>query len=486
MRRGLALKTLARLWVLGAFAIGVLATALWFQSSRAWQGHLQRSQMAGVLLYQSLQGRSAAPAGLDVVALPQMPAEGAAQWIRQLPAAGGAGFITELSIKDRAIGPGTGFAPGTALRLVIVSDSLRYAVSDLESAAGQSGAQKLGAVTRLLASHCSTPLIYARLGEQNWQRIDGNALWGCTAAPWDLRLPAALLAVLGLAILLSQSAETTASFGAFARLLRQRRTLGGPDSYRTGGPADLQLIVAAVNDHLAAARDQIAKRATVLSGVSHDLGTPATRLRLRAALIKDDALRQRLEADIDGMTGMIESVLTYTRSELSLEEPRQISLSALVEALVADYQDLNKPVSYTACAPDVAQGAQSLFSARVGQGSVPDARRVLVLARPILLQRALTNLVDNALKYGRRAEVSLQATSDRAVITVEDEGSQLTVEEIEAVLAPFQRGANARTIDGFGLGLTIVATVAEQHGGTLRFEKGRRGLRARLEICRNE
>jgi signal transduction histidine kinase len=108
-----------------------------------------------------------------------------------------------------------------------------------------------------------------------------------------------------------------------------------------------------------------------------------------------------------------------------------------------------------------------------------------VTARPILLQRALTNLVDNALKYGRRAVVRLEASAERAVITVEDEGSELTVAEIQEVLAPFQRGANSSAIDGFGLGLTIVATVAEQHGGTLRFDQGSQGLRASLDIQRH-
>lgn len=484
MKRRFPLRTLARIWILSGFVAGALATGLWLQSNRAWQAHLNNSEVAGILLYHSLQTGAAPPAGVALSIQSQAPQEGMAQWVRQQADTAPTRVLTEVSIRGGS--DLLSLDRSEVLRLVIASDTQRYAVADLETEAGQNAAQKLGAVTRLLASYCSEPLVYARLGGGSWRRIDGRGLWGCDAAPRDLRLPAVLLAALALAILLSHSAEVTASFGAFARLLQQRRAVGGPDSYSTGGPADLQQIVAAVNDHLAAARDQIAKRATVLSGVSHDLGTPATRLRLRAALIPDADLRQRLEADIDGMTGMIESVLTYTRSELSLEEPRQISLSALVEALVADYQDLDRPVSYSACAPEVAQGAGSVFSARTGQGGLPDARRVLVMARPILLQRALTNLVDNALKYGRRAEVSLEADSEYAVITVEDEGSQLTVEEIEEVLAPFQRGANAQSIDGFGLGLTIVATVAEQHGGSLRFEKGRKGLRARLEICRNE
>lgn len=488
------LKTQARLWICGGFAIGLGAAFLWLQSSRAWEQHLARSQMAGVLLYQGLQGNAPAPAGLQIQAL-SLQSDVANDHPRgQRPEVPGGGFVTEISIlgeTGRALGLGSGFGPGmgastgTVLRLMIVSDRLRYGVADLQTAPRQTAAQQLGAVTRLLARHCSDPLVFAQYGDRGWRQVEGASYWGCQAAPTDLRLLAVILAAVGLAIVLSQSGETSARFGAFARLLRQPRVLGGPDSYSAPGPAELQEIVAAVNDHLAGARAQIEKRATVLSAVSHDLGTPATRLRLRAALIQDQTLRRKLEADIDSMTGMIESVLTYTRSELSLEVPRQISLTALVEALVADYQDLDKPVSYVRMQPEVVQGAQSLFSARAGQGALPDARRVLVTARPILLQRALTNLVDNALKYGRRAVVRLEASAERAVITVEDEGSELTVAEIQEVLAPFQRGANSSAIDGFGLGLTIVATVAEQHGGTLQFDQGSQGLRASLDIQRH-
>ncbi|OIQ44961.1 MAG: two-component sensor histidine kinase [Roseobacter sp. MedPE-SW] len=481
MSRGWALRTQARLWILAGFALGLGAAVLWLHSTRAWEQHLARSQMVGVLLYQSLQSDAPLPQGLKVLAVPALSRESGDRARQNRPEVQSGGMVTEISIQS---GSDQGPSLGTVLRLMIVSDLLRYAIADLETTPRPTAAQQLGAVTALLARHCSDPAVFAQYGDKGWIQIEGAQYWGCQAAPPDLRLLAAILAAVGLAIVLSHSAETTASFGAFARLLRQPRLLGEADSYSAPGPAELQEIVSAVNEHLAGARAQIEKRATVLSGVSHDLGTPATRLRLRAALIQDQTLRHKLEADIDSMTGMIESVLTYTRSELSLEVPRQISLTALVEALVADYQDLDRPVSYLRMEPEVVQGGQSLFSARAGQGALPDARRVLVTARPILLQRALTNLVDNALKYGRRAEVQLAADADRAVITVEDEGSELTVAEIEEVLAPFQRGANSRSIDGFGLGLTIVATVAEQHGGTLRFEQGRQGLRAQLEILR--
>ncbi|MFT6647664.1 sensor histidine kinase [Pseudophaeobacter arcticus] len=494
MSGGWDLKTQARLWIFAGFAVGLGAALVWLHSARAWDQHLARSQMAGVLLYQALQGEAPVPAGLQLQALSSQPDAKASLLRGQRPEVPGGGIVTEISILggtgqelrlEPGFGPGLGAGVGTVLRLMIVSDRLRYGVADLHSGQRQTAAQQLGAVTRQLARHCSDPLVFAQYGDRGWRQVEGASYWGCQAAPPDLRLLAVILAAVGLAIVLSQSAETSARFGAFARLLRQPRLLGGPESYSAPGPAELQEIVSAVNDHLAGARLQIEKRATVLSAVSHDLGTPATRLRLRAALIQDQTLRHKLEADIDSMTGMIESVLTYTRSELSLEVPRQISLTALVEALVADYQDLDRPVSYVRMEPAVVQGAQSLFSARSGQGALPDARRVLVTARPILLQRALTNLVDNALKYGRRAVVRLDANAERAVITVEDEGSELTVAEIQEVLAPFQRGANSSAIDGFGLGLTIVATVAEQHGGTLRFDQGSLGLRASLDIQRH-
>ena len=273
-------------------------------------------------------------------------------------------------------------------------------------------------------------------------------------------------------------------YDRFARALRGRRRLGGPESYTLDGPAELREIVSAVNSYLEDERDQLSKRAIVLSGVSHDLGTPATRLRLRAALIPDQDLRQKFEADIDRMTGMIESVLTYTRSELNVEEPRQISLTSLVEALVFDYQDVGKPVDLRPPEARTVEGGGSVFSTARRQSNLLELHKILVVARPLSLQRAVSNLIDNALKYGRRATLELSANAETALIVVEDEGSDMSVDDIAAVISPFTRGPNTARVSGLGLGLTIVATVAEQHGGRLWFETGSHGLRACLEIRR--
>lgn len=478
----LRIRTLGFLWSASAFFAGVAAAWMWLASSQAWNAHLTRAYLAGFALYSSLTEGSSTPEGLQIFALPPEKAALAetGAFARLRPEFKPA-YVTNASILAESVDVTT----GRVLRLGIVSPDLRYQVSALPQGENRSPPQKLGALAQLLATYCSDPVLYARLGDEPWKRVEGAAIWGCAAAPADHRLPAVLLAVFALMVIFTQVAETSSSFDRFSQALRIRRRLGGPESYTSEGPEELRDIVSAVNSYLESEREQLSKRAVVLSGVSHDLGTPATRLRLRSALIQDVELREKLEADIDAMTKMIESVLTYTRSELNIEEPRQLSLTALIESLVEDYQDTGKPVTFQRLAPTVVTGGSSVFMSRSGHSQVPDERRILVVARPISLQRALSNLIDNALKYGRRATVELEAGADSAIITVEDEGSELSVAQIEEVLSPFRRGPNTQSVDGFGLGLTIVATVAEQHGGSLSFETGAHGLRARLKIQRS-
>jgi signal transduction histidine kinase len=248
----------------------------------------------------------------------------------------------------------------------------------------------------------------------------------------------------------------------------------------------LRDIVETVNSYLADERDRLQKRAMVLSGVSHDLGTPATRLRLRTALIEDDGLREKLESDIDQMTDMIESVLTYTRAEMSAEETVRLSLTALVQSIVADYEDVGEPVQFVDAPAGSIEIGRSVFSGGAARKQVlrDDARRILVTARAISLRRAISNLIDNAVKYGRNAEVSVQADSRIASIVVTDSGQFMTEDELDTLVQPFLRGSNAEHVKGAGLGLTVVATIARQHGGTLRFERGAQGVRAIMTIGR--
>jgi len=167
------------------------------------------------------------------------------------------------------------------------------------------------------------------------------------------------------------------------------------------------------------------------------------------------------------MTGIIESVLTYTNAEMNAEAPRRLSLTSLVDAIVADYQDVGQSVTLEQSKDMILQGGRSIFMSHRGQSVVSSERDIVVFARPISLQRAITNLIENALKYGRRAHVQVQATADIATIIVEDEGTDNSAHDVEGLMAPFKRGENTATIDGHGLGLTIVATIAKLHGGVI-------------------
>lgn len=467
---------------LAAFLSGLTSAGLWMQSDAAWERHLSRSYYTGKALFVTLTAGGNAPSGVAIETLSPpdqlLAAEAAFTRIGDVPRPA---LVTNVTIQQ----PATAGQPGHALTLAVVAAELRYPLAKISFTDNTGAAETLGALTRIMASHCSDPVIFVSVDDQPWQRIDGTAIWGCAVAPADHRLIAALLAIVSLGILVTMFLDMTAHFDRFAALLRRRRRLGGPDSYETPGPQELRNIVAAVNSYLQAGREQLEKRAMVLSGVSHDLGTPATRLRLRAALIDDADLRQRLERDIDQMTGIIDSVLTYTRTELDSEEPRQISLTSLVEALVADYSDTGQPVSFRRTGGQKVPGGRSVFMRRRGEGALPDERRVVVTARPVALQRALSNLIDNALKYGRRATVELEADADTATLIVEDEGADYGPDDLEILVAPYRRGKNTDTVQGFGLGLTIVASIANMHGGALSFEAGATGIRARLSLDRN-
>lgn len=479
---GLQLRLLGRLWVLAAFGLGVGATALWLISDARWQDHLTRGFAAGFGLYDALRDGTPPPPGITITPLPedqqQLADAGRFAQIKGLPRPI---YLTHLSVLDDRP-PVVPLRPSVPpLQLTLISPDLRYKLAGVERAG--SGGENLGQITRLLASYCSEPVVLARWGGRPWQRIDADPIWSCKAAPTDLRLPAAMIAALGLMLLLVHVAMVTEPFGAFARTLRDHRRLGGPETYPAEGPAELRDMVDAVNGYLAAERTYLSNRAMVLSGISHDLGTPATRLRLRSALIEDPDLRDKLGADIDRMTGMIESALTYTQAELLTEEPRRLSLSSLLQAIVDDYADMDAPVSLVERPPAVVRGAPSVFMSRAGIGALPETRRVVVTARPVLLQRAITNLIDNALKYGRCARLWLEPGAQSVDIIVEDEGSG-RADQVEALTTPFSRGARQQEVEGFGLGLAIVQTIAHQHGGRLQFEDAESGLRAVLTIQR--
>lgn len=474
MQRGFRLRSLALLWVAVAMLSASAATVLWMRSTQSWTEHLSAAQTAGLLTYEALRTGQDTHPDLHVSPLSDADAllaeTGKFERITGMPQPA---YVTVLSLQNNEGG----------LRLAAVSDVLQYPVAYIQANVVPTASAQLAALTRLFATYCSDPILIARYGNGPWQQVNGSGIWGCDAAPRDMRLLAVLLGLVAVAALVTLIGNTTQTFDAFAQAFRNRR-FGGPDSYETRGPSELRDIVDSLNAFLEAERMQLANRAAVLSSVSHDLGTPATRLRLRTALIKDEELRRKLESDIDSMTGIIESALTYTRVEMNAEAPRKLSLNSLVETIVSDYQDVGDPVTLAPPRDLVVEGGQSLFMSRRGRSVVTPRRQVIITGRPVALERAITNLIDNALKYGRSANLAIETDAETATIVVEDEGSDTLAKDVEALIGPFERGENTDYINGHGLGLSIVATIAALHNGALSFENSTTGLQARLRIQR--
>ncbi len=466
--------------VLAAFLSGAFALFIWLGSADAWSDHVTRARHSGALLYDALVYGAPLPDGLTARPLSppdlQFAETGKFERVSDVPRPA---LLTNIAV---LLDPEA--LSGTSIQFALISPNVIYPVSELRVDPAHDPRDTVGEIIALLARYCGPAQLLAKDASGTWMRISGQSIWFCSAAPPDYRLLAAVGAAVALMLLSGLVVNAAQPLMQFADTLRAQRHLGGTQSLAPRGPAELRDIIAAFNTYRDMERQHLAERAMVLSGVSHDLGTPATRLKLRAPLIADPDLRDRIEADIDQMTGIIESVLAYTRSELSTEEPRQMSLRSLVEAIVADYADTGRPVIFENDTRVLVEGGRSIFMSRQGHSAFGEDSQIIIRGRPVALRRAISNLVDNALNYGRRATVRIETDATMAHILIEDEGGAQQDIDLNAMLEPFARGENSGTTAGFGLGLTIASTIAVEHQGELRFERSQSGQCARLSVAR--
>lgn len=210
---------------------------------------------------------------------------------------------------------------------------------------------------------------------------------------------------------------------------------------------------------------QTQSRTMMLSGVSHDLRTPLTRLRLGLSLLDGDDAADLLR-DVDEMQKLLDAFLDFARSDAA-DQVEQIAPNAILAALLADAQRMGQNVT-------------------LGSGEGGDTP---ISLRPLAIRRALDNLLGNALRYGTAAQIGVQV-SERAVrFWVEDDGPGIPPDKYDEAITPFVRLDPARNQDrgsGVGLGLAIVADIARSHGGVLRLGQGSvlGGLLAEVVISR--
>jgi signal transduction histidine kinase len=305
--------------------------------------------------------------------------------------------------------------------------------------------------------------IDVRLQDGSWARF--------RAAPMHFpRPPMSLLYSLGLMLVIVAAAALL----AIRSVTRPLRTLGaaarglGEDLARPPipeeGPREAREAVRAFNEMQARLRGMVDQRTRALSAMSHDLRTPITRLRLRSEMLEDQALRGKLQADLDDMQRLVDMTLDYLRGLKEAEPVRHVDVNGLAAGVADDFAATGRNI-------EVSGRAERPFE-----------------GRPLALRRALSNLLENALTYGGQAALRIEDSPGSLRFIVEDEGPGIPEPDLARVLEPFERleASRGRETGGVGLGLSITRDIAASHGGTFRLEnRTPRGLRATLELPRH-
>ena len=234
--------------------------------------------------------------------------------------------------------------------------------------------------------------------------------------------------------------------------------------YKPSGALEVRAAGRAFLDMRARIERQIEQRTLMLSGVSHDLRTPLTRLKLELALL-DEADAAPMLRDVDEMQALLDAFLDFSRGA-AVSEPEPVDPQELVRTITSDWQRQEKQVTL---------------------GEMTGAGEVMLRRQP--MRRAVENLISNAVRYGSQARVSVALTERSMRIRVEDDGPGIPAAQRGDAIRPFTRLDPARNQNrgtGVGLGLAIVADTARAHGGTLRLGESPDlgGLKADIVIAR--
>ncbi len=219
------------------------------------------------------------------------------------------------------------------------------------------------------------------------------------------------------------------------------------------GPLEVRRAAGAFNRMQERLRRFVGDRTRMLAAISHDLRTPLTRMRLRAEFVEDEEMRAKMLADLDEMEAMIGATLAFARDEAKTEERVPVELAAMLKNLASESAEAGQNVTF-----------QGLSEAKVQ-------------AAPMALKRALSNLIDNALKYGGLAAITLTQSPGHFDIVIEDKGPGIPQELHEQVFAPFFRveGSRSKETGGVGLGLSLARSVLRGHGGDITLANRKEG-----------
>ena len=301
-------------------------------------------------------------------------------------------------------------------------------------------------------------IIHTKSGE--WLTVQPGPHLGLAFWQWRLLLwfAASVAALLPLAYFFSRGlAKPMTQFAAAAE--RFGRDPRAPPMV-VSGSSEIVQAAAAFNEMQERLRRYVDDRTSMVAAIAHDLRTPLTRLRFRIEAAPEEA-QAKMTADIDQMEAMIAATLTFVRDAQSDPQRTRLELSSLLESIVDDMADTGADVT------------------------VRSSEKVVIDADSLALRRLLTNLLDNAVKYGSRARATLSVHGRIAEIDIEDDGPGVPVPELNRVFDPFYRREPSRNrqTGGIGLGLSVARSIARAHGGDVALQnRPQGGLRAKVTL----
>lgn len=298
-----------------------------------------------------------------------------------------------------------------------------------------------------------TYLVSIRLADGSWLNV--VAAYVETLEFWPLKT----ISFVGVAVAIITALSIwtirtlTAPFRTFAAAAARLGTDVHMPAITETGPQEVRAAIQAFNRMQKRLQRYLQDRTLMLAGISHDLRTPITRLKLRTEFIEDRVQRDKAALDLDEMERMIAGFLVFAKDESSIEPSSRVELNSMLQSICDELRDAGANV-------------------RCGTaGHAP------IICRPNSLRRCFTNVIDNALRYGNGADVVVAKGENEIMISVKDRGPGIPAELHEEVFRPFFRMEFSRNREsgGSGLGLTVARTIARSHGGDITLNNGETG-----------
>jgi two-component system osmolarity sensor histidine kinase EnvZ len=228
------------------------------------------------------------------------------------------------------------------------------------------------------------------------------------------------------------------------------------DEYRPSGALEIRKAGLEFDKMRKRIMRHLNQRSEMLSGISHDLRTPLTRLKLQLSFVKDEELSKKMSLDIDEMEKMLNEYLQFT-SLSYLEKDETFDISELVESTIDKFDNNN-----------------------ISKNLTP---RVYINGRKNLIQRSLNNIINNSIKYANKINIELAKQSNNIIIIIDDDGCGIPENEYQNVFKPFYKLDKSRgdSKSSVGLGLSITSDIIKSHGGNIKLEKSPlNGLRVKV------